>query len=87
MFVFTQRFFGALSLRNVFDHDQKVTRFACIIQIPIVLAAVFLTGIFQEAINAMVWPSVVALALLSLFTVIGSGPWSLDRYLAGWGDV
>jgi len=64
-----------------------LTRLACLIQIPIVLAAVFLTGIFQEDINALVWPSVTALVLLSLFTVIGSGPWSLDRYLASWGDM
>jgi putative oxidoreductase len=61
-----------------------LTRFACIIQIPIVLAAVFLTGIFQDSINTMVWPSIVALVLLVLFTIIGSGPLSLDRYLAKW---
>jgi putative oxidoreductase len=64
-----------------------LTRFACIIQIPIVLAAVFLAGVFQEPINSMLWPSLVALILLALFTVIGSGPWSLDRYLASWGDA
>jgi len=64
-----------------------LTRLACIIQIPIVFAAVFLTGIFQEPINALLWPSVVALALLALFMVIGSGPWSLDRYLANLEDV
>jgi putative oxidoreductase len=64
-----------------------LTRFACIIQIPIVLAAVFLTGLFVEPVNTLVWPSVIALALLCLFTVIGSGPWSLDKYLASWGDV
>ena len=61
-----------------------LTRFACIIQIPIVLAAVFLTSIFREPINTMVWPSIAALALLVLFTVIGSGPLSLDRYLDSW---
>src|ERR1700722_7459396 len=61
-----------------------LTRFACIIQIPIVLAAVFLTGIFQDSINTMVWPSIAALGLLVLFTIIGSGPLSLDSYLAKW---
>jgi len=61
-----------------------LTRFACIIQIPIVLAAVFLTGLFHEAINSMVWPSISALVLLVLFMVIGSGPFSLDRHLAKW---
>ncbi len=64
-----------------------LTRLACIIQIPIVFVAVFLTGIFQEPVNTLVWPSVTALGLLLLFTVIGSGPWSLDRYLAAWGDI
>ena len=57
------------------------TRTASLLQIPIVLAAVFLTGIFHEAINAMVWPSVTALILLIIFSVIGSGPLSLDKYL------
>jgi len=61
-----------------------LTRFACVIQIPIVLAAVFLTDIFQSPINTLAWPSIVALVLLVLFTVIGSGPLSLDRYLEKW---
>jgi uncharacterized membrane protein YphA (DoxX/SURF4 family) len=64
-----------------------LTRFASIIQIPIVLAAVFLTGFFTSAINTLVWPSVTALILLALFTIIGSGPWSLDKFLSeigGW---
>jgi len=59
-----------------------LTRFGCIIQIPIVLGAIFLSGIFQDAINYMVWPSVAALAALVLFLILGSGPLSLDRYLA-----
>jgi putative oxidoreductase len=63
-----------------------LTRLSCIVQIPIVLAAVFLTDFFQSPVNAMAWPSIVALALLVLFTVIGSGPFSLDRYLAKWED-
>lgn len=59
------------------------TRFSCIIQIPIVLAAVLMTGLFQESINSMPWPSITALILLCLFTVLGSGLLSLDYYLAG----
>ncbi|WP_428330017.1 DoxX family protein [Mucilaginibacter sp.] len=59
-----------------------LTRLASIIQIPIVLGAVFLTGIFQDPINSMVWPSVTALVLLVIFTIIGSGPLSLDKYFA-----
>ncbi len=61
-----------------------LTRFACIIQIPIVLAAVFLTDFFQSPINTLAWPSIVALGLLVLFTIIGSGPLSLDRFLSNW---
>jgi putative oxidoreductase len=61
-----------------------LTRFACIIQIPIVLAAVFLTDFFQSPINTLALPSIVALALLVLFTIIGSGPLSLDRFLSNW---
>jgi putative oxidoreductase len=64
-----------------------LTRFACIIQIPIVLAAIFLTSIFVESVNSMVWPSIIALVFLALFTVLGSGPWSLEKYLASWGDM
>jgi len=59
-----------------------LTRFGCILQIPIVLGAIFLSGIFQDAINYMVWPSVAALVALVIFLILGSGPWSLDRYLA-----
>ncbi|MDN5289250.1 MAG: DoxX family rane protein [Mucilaginibacter sp.] len=61
-----------------------LTRLGCIIQIPIVLVAVFLTStnIFQEPINAMAWPSVTALVLLVIFTILGSGPISLDKYLS-----
>jgi putative oxidoreductase len=59
------------------------TRFSSLMQLPIVLAAVFLTGIFHEAINAMAWPSITALVLLVMFSIIGSGPLSLDKYLGG----
>lgn len=61
-----------------------LTRFASIIQIPILVAAIFLTDFFQSPINTMVWPSIAALAMLILFTIIGSGPLSLDRYLEKW---
>lgn len=63
-----------------------LTRFACIIQIPIVLAAVFLVNIFREPVNGLAWPSIVALLLLVLFMVVGSGPLSLDKYLSKWED-
>jgi len=58
-----------------------LTRMSSLIQIPIVLAAVFLTGFFTSPINSMIWPSVTALILLVLFTIIGSGPLSLDHFV------
>jgi uncharacterized membrane protein YphA (DoxX/SURF4 family) len=60
-----------------------LTRLGSIIQIPIVLGAVFLTGtdIFREPINTLAWPSYIALVLLVIFTILGSGPISLDKYL------
>ncbi len=64
-----------------------LTRLACIIQIPIVLAAVFLTDFFTSPINTMAWPSITALVLLAMFMIIGSGPLSLDGFLAKWDGV
>ena len=62
------------------------TRLSSLLQIPIVLAAVFLTGIFHEAINTLAWPSITALVLLVMFAIIGSGPLSLDKYLGDLND-
>ena len=58
-----------------------VTRLASLIQIPIVLAAVFLVNIPNRAVHSELWLSVLILALLLLFVIIGSGPISLDRLL------
>ena len=57
-----------------------LTRFSCIIQIPIVLGAVFVNDALLSPINAQLWLSVTALVLLVIFIVMGSGPFSLDRY-------
>ena len=57
-----------------------LTRFSSIIQIPIVLGAVFVNDSLLSPINAQLWYSVIALALLVVFIIIGSGPFSLDRY-------
>lgn len=56
-----------------------LTRFACIIQIPILLGAVIfvnsdLTRHFSELLL-----SLLMLGLLVYFAIIGSGPWSLDK--------
>jgi putative oxidoreductase len=57
-----------------------LTRFSSIIQIPIVLGAVFVNDVLLSPINTQLWYSVVALVLLVIFIIIGSGPFSLDRY-------
>lgn len=59
-----------------------LTRFACIIQIPILIGAIIfvnidLTNHFTEMLLA-----ILILGLLIYFTVIGSGPWSVDRLIA-----
>jgi uncharacterized membrane protein YphA (DoxX/SURF4 family) len=58
-----------------------LTRFACIIQIPILLGAVFL---FNTSDSYYTPFSEILLALLVLigliyFLVAGNGPWSVDR--------
>ena len=58
------------------------TRIAAIFQLPIVFGAVFFVNILLSYVNAELWLSIMVLALLVLFIVIGSGPWSLDRLLS-----
>lgn len=62
------------------------TRFSSIIQIPIVLGAVFVNNMLLSPINTQLWYSVVALVLLVVFMIIGSGPLSLDKYLGKLGE-
>src|ERR1700761_2497293 len=68
---------GALIFLGLF------TRLAAIFQLPIVLGAVFFVNIMHSWVNSELWLSVIVLALLVLFIVIGSGPLSLDRFLPG----
>lgn len=58
-----------------------LTRFACLIQIPILLGAIIfvnfdLTHHFGELIL-----SIAIFGLLVYFMIIGSGPWSLDKLM------
>lgn len=55
-----------------------LSRFACIIQIPVLLTAIF-TNVFDQFSQLAI--AVVILALLIYFLVIGSGRWSLDFYV------
>jgi len=68
---------GALIFLGLF------TRLAAIFQLPIVLGAVFFINIMTSFVNSELWLSVIVLALLVLFIIIGSGPLSLDNYLPG----
>lgn len=60
-----------------------LTRLACVLQIPILVGAVF----FINSTNAIfggpseLFLSIVVLILLICFLVVGSGPWSVDSML------
>ena len=58
-----------------------MTRFSAIMQIPVVFGAVFFINILQSPFNTDLASSVVALILLMLFAIIGSGRWSIENYL------
>ena len=62
-----------------------VTRFAVVIQIPILLGAVFFVNLTQgfSPLNSELWLSVIVLMLLILFWIAGSGPYSVDHWLKG----
>jgi len=58
------------------------TRLAALFLLPIVFGAVFFVNILSSFVNAELWLSLLVLALLLLFVVIGSGPLSLDKILS-----
>ncbi|HTN00020.1 MAG TPA: DoxX family protein [Pedobacter sp.] len=60
-----------------------VTRFAVVIQIPILVCAVFFVNVANgfSALNSELWLSVIVLCLLVLFWVVGAGPISVDQQL------
>lgn len=60
-----------------------LTRISSLLQIPVVFAAVFFVNIVNPYFNSELWLSILVLALLVLFVVIGSGPFSIDRFLLG----
>jgi putative oxidoreductase len=57
------------------------TRLWALLQLPIVFGAVFFVNILSPFVNSELWLSILVLALLCLFVVIGSGPLSLDALL------
>ena len=58
------------------------TRLCSLLQLPIILAAILLINIFKSPVNSDLWLSIFCLAFLLLFTLIGSGPISLDKFLS-----
>jgi putative oxidoreductase len=60
------------------------TRLAAILLLPIVFGAIFFVNILNPFFNAELWLSILVMALLILFIVIGSGPFSLDRFLSNY---
>jgi putative oxidoreductase len=58
------------------------TRLSALVQLPAVFGAVFLVNILSSFVNSELWLSILVLALLILFVIIGSGPISLDRLIA-----
>ena len=57
------------------------TRLASLIQLPIIFGAVFFVNILSNYVNSELWLSILVLALLMLFVIIGSGPLSIDHFL------
>jgi len=55
-----------------------LTRLACILQIPVLIVAVF-TNVFHQFSELTL--SMLVLLLLIYFLIIGSGRWSLDWYV------
>lgn len=60
-----------------------ITRWAVVFQIPILIGAVILTGKQSGMFDfySQFWLSLLVLALLVLFLVYGSGPFSVDEHL------
>jgi putative oxidoreductase len=61
-----------------------LTRFACLIQLPVLLGAIILVnakqGLWQPF--SELWLSVLVFLLLGYFLIAGDGPWSFSRVAA-----
>jgi uncharacterized membrane protein YphA (DoxX/SURF4 family) len=90
------RFLGSLSLGLlahyiVFAHlvggaliaAGLLTRLACLVQIPILIGAVFFINSSAGILAPydVLWLSVIVLLLLVFFLIAGSGPFSVDRQM------
>lgn len=66
-----------------------LTRFASVIQIPILICAVFFVNLTRgfSILNNELWLSILVLLLLVLFWVVGSGPYSVDQAMKKRTDI
>lgn len=62
-----------------------LTRLACLIQIPILVGAILFVNASGGILApySTLWISVIVLALLIYFVIIGSGPLSVDEWMRG----
>ena len=60
-----------------------MTRFASAVQIPILFVAVFFINVSQgfSYFNSELWLSIVTLALLIVYVIVGSGKFSADEHM------
>ena len=60
-----------------------LTRLAVVIQMPILLGAIFLVNLTKNFtfFNSELWLSIIVFMLLVLFWIVGSGPYSVDNMI------
>ena len=58
-----------------------LTRLSCLLQLPVLFAALFILNLFKSPLNSDLWLTIITSFLLIIFMITGSGPLSLDRYL------
>ena len=59
-----------------------LTRLSSILQLPVVISALFFINIFKSEPNNDLWLSIFACVLLVVFAFVGSGPLSLNKLLS-----
>jgi len=62
-----------------------LTRFSVVIQMPILLGAIFFVNMAKgfTMLNSELWLSIIVFLLLVLFWIVGSGPYSVDHTMKG----
>ena len=60
-----------------------LTRFACLIQIPILIGAVFFVNSTNNLLSPIseTWQALLVLVLLFVFLVVGNGAWSFEWFV------